>query len=64
METFKPQDDKFTQNLKINTQALLQLDKQDITRLKNIVLELKKKHLQILGQTYEFRQQQGSESKI
>lgn len=50
-------------NLKINTQALLQLEKQDIAKLKNIVLELKNKHLQILAQTYEFRRQHELESK-
>lgn len=50
-------------NLKINTQALLQLEKQDIAKLKNIVLELKNKHLQILAQAYEFRQQHELESK-
>ncbi|WP_394955325.1 hypothetical protein [uncultured Helicobacter sp.] len=64
MEDQKSQESKITQNLKINTQALSQLDKQDITKLKNIVLELKSKHLQILGQTYEFRQHQEFESKI
>lgn len=61
MENQKLQEAKITQNLKINTQTLLQLEKQDIIKLKNIVLELKNKHLQILGQTYEFRQ--SSESK-
>ena len=61
MENNKSQETQISRNLKINTQTILQLDKQDIIKLKNIVLELKSKHLQILGQTYEFRQR--SESK-
>ncbi len=38
-------------NLKINTQALLQLEMQDFAKIKEIVLNLKERHLHILTQT-------------
>ncbi|RDU52452.1 hypothetical protein CQA49_08390 [Helicobacter sp. MIT 00-7814] len=38
-------------NLKINAQALLQLETQDFAKIKEIVLSLKERHLHILAQT-------------
>lgn len=38
-------------NLKINTQVLLQLETQDFAKIKEIVLNLKERHLRILAQT-------------
>ncbi|MCI6217850.1 MAG: hypothetical protein MR629_04880 [Helicobacter sp.] len=37
--------------LKINTKMLLQLEKQDLTKIKNIALNIKERHSRIIAET-------------